>query len=75
MNLPIADLNSQIEIMDIPHEPPPPQKKPPSSLRRALWRGTSIIAPPLVTLLLLIWIASAVEQYVLLPLESAGRWG
>lgn len=44
-----------------------------SSLRRALWRGSSIIAPPLVTLLLLIWIASAVEEYVLLPLESAAR--
>ncbi len=44
-----------------------------SPLRRAIWRGSSIIAPPLVTLLLLIWIASAVEDYVLRPLESAGR--
>jgi uncharacterized membrane protein len=44
-----------------------------SSWRRAVWRGSSIIAPPLVTLLLLIWIMSAVEQYVLLPLESAAR--
>jgi uncharacterized membrane protein len=44
-----------------------------SPLRRAIWRGTSIIAPPLVTLLLLIWIISAVESYVLWPLESAGR--
>ncbi|MCA9127513.1 MAG: DUF502 domain-containing protein [Planctomycetales bacterium] len=48
-------------------------KPPRSSLQRALWRGGSIIAPPLVTLLLLIWIASAVEDYVLLPLETAGR--
>ena len=51
----------------------------PSSLRRAIWRGSSIIAPPLVTLLLLIWLASAVEDYVLHPLEAAGRtlivWG
>lgn len=44
-----------------------------SSLQRAIWRGGSIIAPPLVTVLLLIWIASAVEQYILTPLESAGR--
>jgi uncharacterized membrane protein len=44
-----------------------------SPLRRAIWRGCSIIAPPLVTLLLLIWIASAVEDYVLRPLEGAGR--
>lgn len=48
-------------------------KKQSSSLRRAIWRGSSIIAPPLVTLLLLIWFASAVEQYVLLPLERACR--
>ncbi len=44
-----------------------------SPLRRAIWRGSSIIAPPLVTLLLLIWIASAVEDYVIRPLEGAGR--
>ena len=54
-------------------ESPLKTKKPSSPLRRAIWRGSSIIAPPLVTLLLLIWIASAIEQYVLLPLESAGR--
>ena len=51
----------------------PPKPTNSSSLRRAIWRGSSIIAPPLVTLLLLIWLASAVEVYVLLPLESAGR--
>lgn len=44
-----------------------------SSLRRAIWRGCSIIAPPLVTLLLLIWLAKGVEDYVLKPLEAAGR--
>lgn len=59
--------------MDLPHDPPLPPRKHSSPLRRAIWRGTSIIAPPLVTLLLLIWIASAIEQYVLFPLELAGR--
>ncbi len=54
-----------------PSVPAPPSV--PSPLRRAIWRGTSIIAPPLVTLLLLIWIVSAVEVYVLSPLEAAGR--
>ncbi|MEZ6137916.1 MAG: DUF502 domain-containing protein [Pirellulaceae bacterium] len=49
-------------------------KKPASSWRRALWRGSAIIAPPLVTLLVLIWLASAVEQYVLLPVERGSRW-
>ncbi len=55
-------------------EDPMPLAKPhTSSWRRAVWRGSSIIAPPLVTLLLLIWLSSAVEQYVLLPLESISR--
>ncbi len=44
-----------------------------SPLRRAILRGCAIIAPPLITLLLLIWIATAVEDYVLRPLEHAGR--
>jgi uncharacterized membrane protein len=52
---------------------PTPVRAPRSSLRRAIWRGTSIIAPPLVTLVLLIWIGSAVEQYVLHPLETGTR--
>lgn len=43
------------------------------SFRRALWRGCAIIAPPLVTLLLLIWLMSAIDQYVLTPLETASR--
>lgn len=60
-------------FMDIEHDEPLQPSRPVSPLRRAIWRGSSIIAPPLVTLLLLIWIASAIEHYVLLPLESAAR--
>lgn len=59
--------------MEIEQIPVTPVKANTSPLRRAIWRGSSIIAPPLVTLLLLIWISSAVEQYVLLPLEKASR--
>lgn len=55
------------------NEPEPKPKTNASSLQRAIWRGSSIIAPPLVTLLLLIWLGSAIEQYVLLPLETASR--
>lgn len=44
-----------------------------STLRHAIWRGISIIAPPLVTLLLLIWLMNAVEDYVLRPLEAGIR--
>ncbi|MEM8734021.1 MAG: DUF502 domain-containing protein [Planctomycetota bacterium] len=68
-----------------PNESPDAEPKPESdakansSLRRAIWRGCGIIAPPLVTLLLLIWLGNAIEQYVLQPLETVGRtlivWG
>jgi len=44
-----------------------------STLRQFIWRGISIIAPPLVTLLLIIWLLNAVEGYVLRPLESGIR--
>ncbi|MFO1063138.1 MAG: DUF502 domain-containing protein [Pirellulales bacterium] len=44
-----------------------------SPLRRAIWRGSAIIAPPLVTLVLLIWVGSAIDSYVLIPLESTVR--
>lgn len=50
-----------------------PTTKQSSTLRHVIWRGISIIAPPLVTLLLLIWLLSTIEQYVLLPLESGIR--
>jgi len=52
----------------------PPQPRKFSPLRHVIWRGISIIAPPLITLLLLIWLLNAVEQYVLKPLESAIRF-
>ena len=50
-----------------------PKAKHSSTLRHVIWRGISIIAPPLVTLLLLIWLLNAIEQYVLLPLETGIR--
>ncbi len=60
--------------MMIANEEIPAQvRSTPSPLRRAILRGCAIIAPPLITLLLLIWIATAVEDYVLRPLEQAGR--
>lgn len=46
----------------------------PTTLRQFIWRGISLIAPPLVTLLVLIWLFNAIEQYVLTPLETAVRF-
>ncbi len=49
-------------------------KKSPASLKHFIWRGISMIAPPLVTLLVLIWLFNAIEQYVLSPLETGVRY-
>lgn len=48
--------------------------KPSASLKHFIWRGISMIAPPLVTLLVLIWLFNAIEQYVLSPLETGVRY-
>ncbi len=49
-------------------------RKPSASLKHFIWRGISMIAPPLVTLLVLIWLFNAIEQYVLSPLETGVRY-
>jgi uncharacterized membrane protein len=49
-------------------------KKSPNSLRQFIWRGIGLIAPPLVTLLVIIWLFNAVEDYVLRPLEATVRY-
>jgi uncharacterized membrane protein len=59
--------------MKTPNELVP--KRPPASLRHFIWRGIGLIAPPLVTLLVLIWLFNAIEQYVLTPMETAVRYG
>jgi uncharacterized membrane protein len=51
-----------------------PSKRSPATLRQFIWRGIGLIAPPLVTLLVLIWLFNAIEQYVLTPLEGAVRY-
>lgn len=43
--------------------------------RRALLRGLGIILPPLLTIVLFIWVWNAVESYILRPIESAARYG
>jgi uncharacterized membrane protein len=49
-------------------------KKSPTTLKQFIWRGISLIAPPLVTLLVLIWLFNAIEDYVLTPLETGVRY-
>ena len=47
--------------------------KPPRPFRRAVLRGLAVILPPLLTIAILIWVWNAVQQYVLVPVESGAR--
>lgn len=44
------------------------------SFRRALLRGLGLVAPPLLTILILIWVLSSVQNYVLTPVEATARY-
>jgi uncharacterized membrane protein len=61
----------------LPSSPAPKgnkKKLPSSPFRSALFRGLGIIMPPLLTLVLLIWVWNAIENYVLLPIEATARY-
>ena len=45
----------------------------PGISRRAVLRGLAVILPPLLTIAILIWVWNAVQQYVLVPVESGAR--
>ncbi len=45
------------------------------SFRRAVLRGLAVLLPPLLTIVILVWILSTVQDYVLVPFENtAKRW-
>lgn len=41
--------------------------------RRAVLRGLAIAAPPLLTIVIFIWIFSTIQNYILSPIESTAR--
>lgn len=41
--------------------------------RRAVVRGLGVVLPPLLTVVIFLWIANTVSSYVLVPLEAAAR--
>lgn len=43
--------------------------------RRAVFRGFGVILPPLLTVVILLWIANSVQKFVLTPVEWASRQG
>jgi len=53
-------------------ELPAPVK--PHPFRRAVLRGLAIVLPPLLTIVIFVWVGNTVAVYVLEPLESAAQW-
>lgn len=51
---------------------PKPSKR--ISFRRAVLRGLGVLLPPLLTFVILVWLFSTFQQYVLNPLENAATF-
>lgn len=53
----------------------PQRPKPPlGPFRRAVLRGLAILLPPLLTIVIFVWVGNTVMHYVLVPLEDVSRW-
>ncbi len=58
------------------HEPITTEPKPGAldPFRRAVLRGLGVVLPPLLTVVIFLWVGSTVARYVLTPLEGATRY-
>jgi len=54
-----------------PDAPAAPKPRP---FRRAVFRGLGVVMPPLLTIVILVWIYNTVKSYVLEPVESGVRY-
>jgi uncharacterized membrane protein len=57
-----------------PHNLPLPTPQRLGPFRRAVLRGLGILLPPLLTIVIFLWIGNTVAEYLLVPLENASRW-
>lgn len=53
-----------------PSAPSPPKSRP---FRRAVFRGLALILPPILTIVIFLWIFGTVQVYVLKPVTDAAR--
>ncbi|MEO1496135.1 MAG: DUF502 domain-containing protein [Planctomycetota bacterium] len=62
--------------MAAPDNPPtsPAPLAPLDPFRRAVLRGLGVLLPPLLTIVIFLWVGTTVARYVLTPLEDAVRW-
>ena len=61
--------------MDIPELSTASQRRPLDPFRRAVIRGLGILLPPLLTIVIFVWVWNTVAQYLLSPMEGLSRRG
>lgn len=59
--------------MESPEPTPARTRRPLDPFRRALVRGLAILLPPLLTIVILVWIWNTVAVYLLVPAENVAR--
>jgi uncharacterized membrane protein len=59
--------------MDETVTPAPKPRRPLDPFRRAIVRGLALLLPPLLTIVILVWVWNTVANYVLVPTESLVR--
>lgn len=61
--------------MSHPHATPElPEKRPLDPFRRAVLRGLGVLLPPLLTIVIFLWVGATVNKYILAPLQGGTRW-
>ncbi len=61
--------------MSSPHiSPEIPKKRVLDPFRRAVLRGLGVLLPPLLTIVIFLWVGATVNKYILIPLQTGTRW-
>jgi len=61
-----------MNVNEQPMDSPLPRRMGP--FRRAVLRGLGILLPPLLTIVILLWMGNTVADYLLVPMENSVRW-
>ncbi|MBA3484085.1 MAG: DUF502 domain-containing protein [Pirellulales bacterium] len=61
--------------MDVPNTPELKPPRPLDPFRRAIVRGLGVLLPPLLTIVIILWVWNTVANYLLVPAENLARRG
>jgi uncharacterized membrane protein len=61
--------------MDVPQTPELKPPRPLDPFRRAIVRGLGVLLPPLLTIVIILWVWNTVANYLLVPAENLARRG